>query len=68
MQEGMTVSFDPAYLEPRTTWFEKLFVLYLFSMLVMTVYRTTRIAWRIRKLRKLEAETSPNGSTEFVAY
>jgi hypothetical protein len=68
MQEGMTVSFETMYLEPRITWFQKLFVLYLFSVLILTIYRTARVAWGIRKLRKLEAQVSSEETAQFRAF
>ena len=68
MQEDMTVSFDPILYEPQTTWFQRLFVIYLFSVFLIAVYRAIRVAWGMRKLRKLESGISSNGGAQFPAY
>jgi hypothetical protein len=68
MQEDMTVSFDPILYEPQTTWFQRLFVIYLFSVFLIAIYRAIRIAWGMRKLRKLESGTSSDSGAEFPAH
>ena len=65
MQEGpQTVEFQPIY-EGHVPWFVNLFVIYLFCVLLMTVVRTVRLMWTLRKHRKAqEREVPPESSSQ----
>jgi len=51
MQEESTVTFQPIY-EGYQPWFAKLFVLYLFIVLVVLLFRSVKFIWILLKLRK----------------
>lgn len=51
MQEDQTVSFQPIY-EGYQPWFAKLFVFYLFIVLIVLLFRSVRFIWILLKLRK----------------
>jgi len=59
MQEEQTVSFQPIGYEGHTPWFVNLFVIYLLSVLLMTVVRVVRLLWAFRKHRKVEERETP---------
>jgi len=54
MQEDQTVSFQPMSHDGPVPWFENLFVIYLLCVLLMTVVRTVRLMWSLRKHRKAQ--------------
>jgi hypothetical protein len=65
MQEEMTVQFQPIY-EGHTSWFQRLFIIYLLSVLLITVFRSVRLIWRVRKLRRQKSSASSGSSSEFL--
>lgn len=66
MQEDQsTVSFQPMSHEGPLPWFEKLFVIYLLCILLMTIVRTGRLMWTLRKHRKAQKrEALPESSSQ----
>ena len=51
VQEEQTVTFQPIY-EGYQPWFAKLFVFYLFIVLIVSLLRSARFMWILLKLRK----------------
>ncbi len=51
LQEEQTVTFQPIY-EGYQPWFAKLFVFYLFVVLIVLLLRSARFVWILLKLRK----------------
>src|SRR5258708_2583142 len=65
MQEDQTVSFQPMGHEGSIPWFEKLLVIYLLCVLLMTVVRAVRMMWTLRKHRKAQKrEVLPESSSQ----
>lgn len=53
LQEEQTVTFSPTFIWIDHSWYEKLFVLGLFALLVFVLFRDVQLALGLRKLRKL---------------
>ena len=62
MQEEQTLAFQPIY-EGYVPWLAKLFLVYLFAVLLMIAVRAVRFGWNLRRLRKLEQTESSDFSS-----
>jgi hypothetical protein len=59
MEDEQTVSFQPIGYESHVPWFVNLFVIYCFCVLLVTIVRTGRLLWNLRKHRKAEEYEAP---------
>jgi NADH:ubiquinone oxidoreductase subunit 3 (subunit A) len=59
MQEDQTVQFAPEYIDRAIPWWEALFVYYLVAMAILILFRLTKFALALRKIRKLRADKVP---------
>jgi len=64
MQESAPVGFDPMY-ERQLPWSTRLFVMYLFVVLLVSCFRAVRLVWDLRSLRKAGREATAQLNSGF---
>jgi hypothetical protein len=57
MQDNAAIQWDPIY-EGHLDWSSRLFIIYLFAVLLLSCFRAVRMFWHLRNLRAAAQESN----------